>query len=68
MAFYYDADDYFLGFNRENHPEHEIDAEPDPDYFLTLEEREKRWKKAPWAYPEDDWLFKPLSSVEFDEF
>ena len=72
MAFYYDADDYFYGFNREYYPEHEIDAEPDPDYYLTLEEREKRWHERRWMNePEviaDDWLFKPLPYAEFDEF
>jgi hypothetical protein len=65
MAFYYDADDYFLGFNREYQPEHEIDLVSEN---LTLEERQARWEKAPWAYPEDSWLFAPLPSSEYDEF
>ena len=66
MAFYYDADDYFFGFNRENYPEHEIDLQQDEN--LTLEERQARWEKAPWVYPEDSWLFAPLPSSKLDEF
>ena len=61
--------DYFNSFDQPSDPiEHEIDAQVDPDYDLTLEQRQARWEKAPWAYPEDNWLFAPLPSSEFDEF
>ena len=70
MAFYYDADDYFFGFNRENYPEHEVSELP--ECTLTYEQRKKRWHERRWLNePEvmaDDWLFAPLPSSEYDEF
>lgn len=71
MAFYYDADDYFYGFNRENQPEHEEDINAFSKTGLSYEERKKRWHERRWMNePEvvaDDWLFAPLPS-EFVEF